>query len=133
MKLVFKEDPKEWRKNALLTALGLALLSSLLRWRKHLPEKILYGLLIVSAVVAFCAWLQPRWFRGWHRLSLWLGFYSGQIFGRCVLVLVFIFMITPTGWVLRLVGKDILRLKRPRHAKTYWHKAQDKNSLDRLF
>jgi len=36
MKLIFKEDPKAWRKSTLLTAAGLAILSSLLRWRRHL-------------------------------------------------------------------------------------------------
>jgi len=133
MKLNFKEDPKEWRKSALLTALGLAILSSLLRWRRHLPVNVWCALLAVLAVVALCALLQPRWFRGWYRLSLRLGFYSSQFIGRGVLALFFIFVLTPVGLVLRLAGKDPLQLKRPRDAATCWHPAQNASPLDRLF
>jgi hypothetical protein len=133
MKLNFKEDPKEWRKSALLAALGLAILSSLMRWLKHLPEKFWLAFLAALGVVAICAVLQPRWFRGWYRLSLRLGFYSSQFIGRCVLLLFFIFIITPLGFVLRLAGKDALQLKRPREAKTCWRPAKDCSPLDRLF
>jgi hypothetical protein len=133
MKLNFKEDPKEWRKSALLTALGLAILSSLLRWRKHLAVNVWLALLVLLAAVAVCAVLQPRWFRGWYRLSLRLGFYSSQFIGRFVLLVFFIVIITPLGFVLRLAGKDSLLLKRPREAKTFWHPAKDCSPLDRLF
>jgi hypothetical protein len=133
MKLNFKEDPKEWRKSALLTALGFAILSSLLRWRKHLPVDCWLGLLALLGLVAICALLQPRWFRGWYRLSLRLGFYSSQFIGRGVLLLFFIFIITPLGFVLRLAGKDSLQLKRPQKTKTFWHPAKDCSPLDRLF
>jgi hypothetical protein len=133
MKLNYKEDPKEWRKSALLTALGLAILSSLMRWRKHLPEKFWLVFLAALWVVAICALLQPRWFRGWYRLSLRLGFYSSQFIGRCVLLLFFIFIITPLGFVLRWTGKDSLQLKRPHKAASYWHQSKDYSPLDRLF
>jgi hypothetical protein len=133
MKLIFKEDPKEWRKSALLTALGLAILSSLLRWRKHLPVNAWLALLAFLSVIAICAVLRPRWFRGWYRLSLRLGFYSSQFIGRCVLLLFFIFIITPLGLGMRLAGKDSLQIKRPREPKTFWHPAKDCSPLDRLF
>jgi hypothetical protein len=133
MKLIYKEDPKEWRKSALLAALGLAIISSLLRWRKHLPVNYWYSILALLAVVAVCAVLQPRWFRGWYRLSLRLGFYSSQFIGRCVLMMFFIFAMTPLGFVLRLMGKDPLQLKRPPNATTYWKKTKDCNPLDQLF
>ena len=133
MKLNFKEDPKEWRKSALLTVLGLAIISSLLRWRKHLPVNVWLALLALLAVAAICAVLRPGWFRGWYRLSLRLGFYSSQFIGRGVLAVFFIFILTPLGWVLRLMGKDPLQLKQPHNAKTYWHQAKEPNPLDRLF
>ena len=133
MKLKFKEDPKEWRKSALLTALGLAIVLSLLRWRKHLPANIWLGLLALLALVALAALLQPHWFRGWYRLSLRLGFYSGQVVGRCVLILFFVFVVIPVGLVLRLAGKDPLQLKRPDRVQSYWHPSKDGSPLDRPF
>jgi hypothetical protein len=132
MKLIFKEDPKEWRQSALLTALGLAILSSLLRWRRHLPQTFWLALLALLAVAAICAASQPRWFRGWYRLSLRLGFYSSQCIGRVVLLLFFILIMTPLGLLLRLLGKDLLKLKRVQSA-TYWQPAKDDNPLDRMF
>ena len=133
MKLTYQEDPKAWRKSALLTALGLAIISSLLRWRKHLPVNVWCALLALLGVVAVCAVLQPRWFRGWYRLSLRLGFYSSQFIGRCVLLVFFISIVTPLGWLLRLMGKDPLQLKRPPDAATYWQKSKDASPLDQLF
>jgi multisubunit Na+/H+ antiporter MnhG subunit len=133
MKLIYKENPGEWRKSVLLPSLALAIISSLLRWRKHLPVNYWYALLAVLALVAICAVLQPRWFRGWYRLSLRLGFYSSQFIGRCVLLVFFIFVITPVGWILRLIGKDTLQLKRQPNATTYWHTAKECNPLDRMF
>ena len=133
MKLKFKEDPKEWRKSTLLTVLGLALLSSLARWRHHMANEKWLAFLAVLAAMGFCSVIQPRWFRGWYRLSLRLGFYSSQFIGRCVLAIFFILILTPLGFVLRLMGKDSLQLKRLGDAKTYWHQARSGSSLDQLF
>ncbi len=133
MKLRFKEDPKEWRKSALLTALGLAIIISLLRWRRHLPASLWCALLVSLGFVAICAVLRPRWFRGYYRISLWLGFYSSRFVGCCVLAVFFVFILTPLGFMLRLMGKDPLQLKRPRNAATHWHEAKACSPLDRLF
>jgi hypothetical protein len=133
MKLIYKEDPKEWRKSALVTALGLAILSSLLRWRKHFPANIWLIFLAWLGLMAICAVLRPRWFRAWYRLSLRLGFYSSQFIGRCILLVFFIVVITPLGLMLRLAGKNPLQLRRPRDVKTCWHPSKDGSPLDRLF
>src|SRR5208283_3582374 len=100
------------------------------RWRKHLSADVLCAVLALLAVVAICAFLQPQWFRGWYRLSLRLGFYSSQFIGRFMLMVFFIFIITPVGLVLRLAGKDPLQLKRPVNVTTYWHTSKDCSPLD---
>lgn len=133
MKLNFKEDPKEWRKSALLTVLGLAVISLVLRWRKPLPPEFCLALSAMLGLVAVCVGLRPRWFRGWYRLSLRLGFYSSRFIGRCVLAAFFFCIVTPLGLGLRLAGKDPLQLKPPRGAKTCWHPARESSSLERLF
>lgn len=132
MKLIYQEDPGKWRQSVLLTALGLAIVSSLLRWRHVLPNPAWLTLLGLLGPIAIGATLRPRWFRGWYRLSLWLGFYSSQFIGRCVLALFFIFIITPLGLVLRWMGKDPLQLKR-QHKASYWQTPRNESPLDRLF
>ena len=133
MKLNLKDEPKEWRKSALLAAFGLAIISSLLRWRQHLAQQVWLVILAALAVVAVAAVLQPRWFRSYHLLSMRLGFAISRILGRVFLTLFFIFILTPTGWMLRLAGKDPLQLKRPANEATHWQVAKETSPLDRLF
>jgi Saxitoxin biosynthesis operon protein SxtJ len=133
MKLKLKEDPKEWRKAALLSALGLTGLSTLLRWRHILPAAIWIVALAMLATIMLAACLHPRLFRGYYRLSSRISFGISQFFGRLVLAIFFILVLTPLGLVLRLCGKDLLRLKRPPDAATYWNKTKNSGPLDRLF
>jgi len=133
MKINLKDEPKEWRKSALLAAAGLALICSMLRWRHVLATGIWLALLAVLAAVAIAALLQPRWFRGYHRISMRVGFALSQFLGRVALVLFFLLILTPVGLMLRLAGQDPLRLKRPANAETFWHPAKDSSPLDRLF
>jgi len=133
MKLNLKDEPKEWRKSALLAALGLALLSSVLRWRRVLGNNFWLVVLATLALTALAALLQPRWFRGYHRFSMRLGFALSQGLGRVALILFFLFILTPVGFLLRLWGKDPLQLKRPAQSDTFWKTAKDPSPLDRLF
>jgi hypothetical protein len=133
MKARLKEDPREWRKNVLLTALGLALLSSVLRWRHILSARTWLGVLAFCGLWALLAGLQPRWFRGWYRLSTRAGFWLSQIVARVVLVAMFFLLITPLGFLFRVLGKDPLRLKRLGGSATYFQPARASGPLDRLF
>jgi hypothetical protein len=133
MKLKLKEDPKEWRKQALLAALGLAILCSLLRWRRMLPQHVWLAVLAALGLVALGILLRPRWFRGYYRFSMRVGFAISQVIGFVALVLFFLFILTPVGWVLRFAGKDPLQLKRPADTTTFWRTTRDPGPLDRLF
>jgi hypothetical protein len=133
MKPDLKDVPGEWRKSALLAALGLAILSSLLRWRHVFTGRIWFLVLALLGVVAICALWRPRWFRAYHRLSMKLGFAISQFLGRLLLLLFFFLILTPVGLILRLAGKDTLQLKPRRTATTYWQPARDYSPLDRLF
>ena len=133
MKLKLKEEPKEWRKAAWMSALGLALLSSLLRWRRVLPVAA-WGLILCGlAALAVAAAARPRWFRGYYRFSAKLGFALSQAAGRAVLAVLFFLVVTPLGLILRMLGKDPLRLRRPVGAESYWSEVRKKTSLDQMF
>jgi hypothetical protein len=71
--------------------------------------------------------------RGYHLLSMRVGFAISQFLGRVALTLFFIFILTPVGLLLRLAGKDLLQLKRPAKADTFWQTAKNLSPLDRLF
>ena len=133
MKPNLRDEPKEWRKSALMTALGLAILSSLLRWRHVLTDKSWFAILTLLGVVAMGALWRPRWFRGYYRFSTKLGFAVSQFIGRLMLMLFFFFILTPVGLILRLAGKDALQLKPGSKSTSYWQTARDYSPLDRLF
>ena len=133
MKLKFKEDPREWRKSVLLPCIALAVISSLLRWRKVLSVHAWYFALGVGTVAAVFACLKPRWFRGWYRVSMRLGFVTSQCLGHLFLILIFVGIIIPLGWILRLAGKDPLQLKTQPKCLTYWNESADATPLERLF
>lgn len=133
MKAKYKEDPRAWKKNTLLTVLGLLVLSSVLCWRRVLPVGPWRGVLVVLILAGMLAWFRPQWFRGYYRFSTWAGFWSSQAVAWVALALLFALVIAPAGIVLRLLGKDPLCLKRAPSATSYWRAARQESPLDRLF
>jgi len=133
MRLHFKEDPKEWRKAALLGLIGPAVIIGILRWRGVIPNTVLIAALALFALVALCVWARPRWFRGYYRFMTRLAFYLAQVFGTIVLVALFFLVLTPFGWLLRLCGKDFLQLKSPPDQQTCWQAARPDSSLEDMF
>ncbi len=132
MQLRLKEDPREWRKSVLVTLPAIAVISSLLCFRGVLGRTAWLTTLAVLAAIALLAVTYPRWFRGYYRLSMRVGFALSQVVARVLLALVFIFLITPLALLFRLFGKDSLRLKRQK-ADSYWVPARESSSLDRMF
>jgi hypothetical protein len=133
MRVKLKEDPREWRKSTLLTLLALAVLSSVLGWRGILPIAALRLVLAVLAVASVSALFFPRWFRGYYRLSTRFGFWLSLVIARIILTGLFLVVITPLGLILRVSGKDTLRLKRSPSSPSYWNSAKPISPLDRLF
>ena len=133
MKVKYKEDPRAWRKSTLLTVLAVALLTSLLRWRRVLPVQTWFILLFALAVVAVVCWARPTWFRGYYRFSTWAGFWSSQAVARVFLALLFFLVLTPAGLMTRMLGKDPLRLSRARGRTSYWTASKPTSPLDRQF
>ena len=128
-----KDAPEEWRKSALMTTLGLVMMSSVLRWRHIVANDIWLIALALAGVMAICAVWRPRWFRGYHRILTRFGSAVNQVIGRTVLLFFFGFILTPVGLALRLAGKDDLQLRPPRGVATFWQPAKDYGPLDRLF
>ena len=133
MKVKLREDPKEWRKTTLLSALGLVLLGTVLRWRGVLPAPYWFLLVGLMVVVAISAWVQPRWYRGFYRISTRIGFHLSQAMARVILVVIFFLLVAPLSLILRLTGNDPLQLKPRKDSASYWHGAKESSPLDRLF
>ena len=133
MRLHFNEDPKEWRKAALLGLIGPTVIFSVLRYRRMVSDTGLVAALALIALAALCAGVRPRWFRGYYRFTTWLGFCIIQVLGKVVLAAFFFVILTPFGWIMRRLGKDFLQLKSPRDEQTFWQTARKDSSLDNMY
>jgi hypothetical protein len=74
----------------------------------------------LAAAFAAVAWMRPAWLRRANDLWIKLGLLMGRIVNPIVLGLLFYLVITPFGLGARLFGKDLLRLRLDRTAKSYW-------------
>ena len=61
--------------------------------------------------------------------SLWFkfGLILGKFISPIVLGIVFFLVVTPTGIIMRLIGKDLLNLKK-NNLKTYWVEKQNEDT-----
>ncbi len=82
---------------------------------------------IIVGVLLCLTRLIPPLFRNIY--SLWLGFsvVLGYFVSRLLLTIIFFLVITPTGLIMRLVGKDPMERKWEPDAATYW-KQRDQNA-----
>jgi len=80
--------------------------------------------LITSAAFVMISFTIPNVFTYLNLFWIKLGYFLGKIISPIVMGIVFFTIVTPIGLLLRLFGKDILRLKR--NNKSYWIKREYK-------
>lgn len=76
--------------------------------------------LIVAAVFGATALVAPALLAPLKKLWLGLGNLLRRVTTPLVLAFIFYVVLTPMGLLLRLLGKDLLRLQRDAKAETYW-------------
>jgi hypothetical protein len=72
-----------------------------------------------AVIFAAAAWLKPKLLAGLNRQWIRLGLLLGKIVSPIALGILFYGVLTPIGALMRLTGKDPLRLKLDRAAKSY--------------
>ena len=133
MKPRLKENPRDWQKFSTVTLLVLGLVTTAAWRRGWVSEAAWAGLLTAAGAAIVCAWIYPRPFRGFYRVGMTLSFYVGQVMGKVLLTLIFLLAVTPLGILLRLSGKDLLKLRRKRDATSYWQDCRPRGPFDRQF
>jgi hypothetical protein len=133
MKPRLKEDPKEWRNFALLCCGMLLVLSSIGLVRKWIEPKGYSFAFTITTIGVVLAMVRPEMFRGLYRGAMTMSFHIGQVMGKLILGLFYIFAVTPLGLLLRLSGKDLLDLRRDKARDTYWKSARKRGKLNQQF
>ena len=67
--------------------------------------------------------------RGWVKFGELLG----RIIAPFVMFLVFFIILTPIGIILKLFGKDLLKIKKNKLTKSYWIHRKNITSMNRQF
>ena len=75
--------------------------------------------LIVSIIFLLLGIINSRFLTPLNLLWFKFGMLLGIIVSPIVMGLVFFIVVTPTGLIMRILNKDLLRLKK-RNIKTYW-------------
>jgi hypothetical protein len=74
----------------------------------------------LSAAFAVVALVRPDTLHPLNRAWLAFGRLMHRVVSPLVMGLVFFLVVTPTGWIMRLRGKDVLSLKLRRDLDSYW-------------
>jgi hypothetical protein len=75
---------------------------------------------VLAALFLLAAWLRPSVLNPLNLLWLRFGLLLHKVVNPVVMALLFYGTVLPTGLVMRMMGKDILRLKRQPDADSYW-------------
>jgi len=131
--LRLKENPREWQKFVAVIGTAANIVVWLLWWRGALALALPVTIATFALLALVTALLRPQWFRGFYRGGMTVSFHFGQVIGKVLLTIFFFFVVTPMGLLLRLMGKDLLQLRRDQTAKTWWHPAKNNREFDRMF
>ena len=76
--------------------------------------------LIVSIILLFMSYVTPKALRLPNKLWFKFGILIGSIIAPIIMALVYFITVLPTGLIMRLTGKDLLKQKLDKNAESYW-------------
>jgi hypothetical protein len=83
-------------------------------------KDILLWHLITALIFLLLAYVAPKILSVPNKLWFKLGLALGAIVAPVVMALVYFTTVVPTGLIMRLMGKDLLRKKLDKSAQSYW-------------
>ena len=83
-------------------------------------EELRIWALVTSFVFLFLAFVAPKTLSIPNMLWFKFGLLLGSIIAPIVMALVYFVTVVPTGLIMRLLGKDLLKQKLDKNVKSYW-------------
>ena len=81
--------------------------------------------LVASIIFLLLAFLAPKILVLPNKLWFKFGLLIGSIVAPIVMAFVYFVTVLPTGLIMRLLGKDLLKQKLDKNAKSYWFKRSE--------
>ncbi|MBS0549113.1 MAG: hypothetical protein JSR24_15260 [Proteobacteria bacterium] len=94
-----------------------AIMAALSWWKGHVAWHYTLPLSLVFLVVSLTV---PRILAPLNKLWLKFGLLLYKVMNPLIMGLLFFVTITPIGVVMRMAGKDFLRMRMDKNAKSYW-------------
>ncbi|MBI5247161.1 MAG: hypothetical protein HY923_08260 [Elusimicrobia bacterium] len=110
-----------------LILLGLSVVMAALGHRTSAPAAAFLGILSATLPGSAGLWIYKAW--------MGVAFVIGSILSPILLATIYFGLFTPLALIMKLIGRDALRLKRPA-TDTYWtpmNMPDDKSYYERLF
>ena len=76
--------------------------------------------LIISLVFLILGVIDSKILTPLNKIWFKFGIFLGKIISPLIMGLIFFLVVTPTGIVMRILGKDLLNLKFKKNMKSYW-------------
>mgnify|MGYP000353728988 CR=1 FL=1 len=103
-------------------------------WPLTYGEPIRIWLAIISMVFLILGLMNSKLLTPLNKLWFKFGILLGSIVSPFVMGLVFFLVVTPTGMIMRFLGKDLLKMNKYKPVSTYWiNRDKIKNSMKKQF
>ena len=89
-------------------------------WPLKSQEDLRLWALILSLIFLILGILNSKILTPLNKLWIKFGIFLGNIVSPVVMGIVFFIVVTPTGLIMRLLGKDLLRINKNESISTYW-------------
>jgi len=85
-------------------------------------DQVRYWALIVSILFLLLGIINSKILTPLNKIWFKFGILLGKFVSPVVMGIVFFLVVTPTGFIMRLMSKNLLRLKKDNNLNTYWIK-----------
>ena len=89
--------------------------------------EIRYWSLIISIVFLFLGILNSKILTPLNKIWFKIGILLGNVISPITMSIIFFLVVTPTSFIMKILGKDLLNLKK-NTKNSYWIKKQNQNS-----
>ncbi len=89
--------------------------------------EIRYWSLIISIIFLFLGTLNSKFLTPLNKIWFKIGILLGNVISPIVMSIIFFLVVTPTSFIMKILGKDLLNLKK-NTKNSYWIEKQNQNS-----
>ena len=103
-------------------------------WPLKSQEDLRLWAFILALIFFVLGILNSKFLTPLNKLWMKFGIFLGSIISPFVMGVVFFMVVTPTGLIMRFLGKDLLRINKNKFVSTYWiSRGKQNNTMKKQF